>query len=71
MVPIYALTAWLTFRYYHYVVYLEFIRGIYEAFVIYEFFTLLIRFVGATDEELVRVLASKPRRKYVQSRVSA
>lgn len=63
MVPVYSFTAWMTFRYFHLVVYFDFIRGVYESFVIYEFFTLLLRYVGETDEEISRVLAAKQPRK--------
>jgi hypothetical protein len=40
------------------------IRGLFEAFVIYEFFSLLIHFLGENDQELHRALANKPLRTY-------
>jgi hypothetical protein len=63
MVPVYSLTSWLTFRYFRYVVYFEFVRGLFESFVIFEFFHLLLKYLGESEEEQKRVLKNKAARK--------
>ena len=59
MVPIYAVTAWFTYRYVQLAVPLEFLRSMYEAFVIYQFFGLLLQYLGESESEQKRNLDSK------------
>lgn len=62
MVPVYAITAWLTFRYFQYALYFEMARGLVESMVIHEFFNLVLKYVGETDQEVAKVLQDMPPR---------
>lgn len=46
MVPIYSIDSWLSFRFYWLSVYFDLFRDCYEAFVIYEFYCLLVEYTG-------------------------
>ena len=61
MVPIYSVTAWLTYLSPHYALTYELIRSCYEAFVIYEFFFLVLCYLGDSDIERRRALSTKQR----------
>lgn len=54
MVPIYAVDSFLSFRFISLSLYFDLIRDAYEAYVIYNFFTLLVAFVNTYDYETVR-----------------
>eukprot|EP00026_Physarum_polycephalum_P008619 Phypoly_transcript_08711.p1 GENE.Phypoly_transcript_08711~~Phypoly_transcript_08711.p1 ORF type:complete len:427 (+),score=45.53 Phypoly_transcript_08711:108-1388(+) len=49
MVPIYAIDSFLSFRFYFYSVYFDLARDCYEAFVINNFFCLMIEYAGGYD----------------------
>ena len=49
MVPIYAIDSWISLRWIELSVYLDLLRDIYEAYVVYTFFTLLISFINTYD----------------------
>eukprot|EP00741_Cyanophora_paradoxa_P011795 tig00020563_g11399.t1 len=49
MCPIYAVVSWLSFRFYRYSVFFDVGRDCYEAFVIYEFFKLMMYYLGGED----------------------
>jgi hypothetical protein len=55
MVPVYALSSWLSLLLAHYTIYFNLVRDCYEAFVLYQFFSLLIHYFntvsGANIEE--------------------
>jgi len=51
MVPIYAITSWLSLRFVHESIYLDMIRDCYESFVIYMFFALCYCYIGQIDGE--------------------
>eukprot|EP01138_Halocafeteria_seosinensis_P007321 gb/GECG01007485.1/.p1 GENE.gb/GECG01007485.1/~~gb/GECG01007485.1/.p1 ORF type:complete len:423 (+),score=23.40 gb/GECG01007485.1/:1-1269(+) len=55
MVPIYSIESWFALRFKESAFYLEALRDTYEAYVIYNFFMILIRLVG-TDREVKRAL---------------
>ena len=46
MVPIYALSAWGSLTFLNLSSYIDFVRGVYEAFVIYTFMILLTKYLG-------------------------
>lgn len=50
MVPIYAIISFLSYRFYREAIYYETIRDCYEAFVIHSFFTLLLTYLGDSNE---------------------
>eukprot|EP00741_Cyanophora_paradoxa_P016614 tig00020930_g16044.t1 len=64
MVPIYAFHSWVSLFYLPAGKYISAIRDCYEGFVIYQFFQLLLDFLGG-EERLVPVLESKPRFKHI------
>lgn len=59
MVPVYSLTAWLNYKFVGFALYSEFLRSIYEAVVIYEFFALLMQYLGSSEMERKRTLEGK------------
>jgi hypothetical protein len=61
MVPIYAFCSSLSFRFYYYSIYFDIIRDVYEAFVIYSFYALLISYMGRDLNERHQFLHGKPR----------
>lgn len=65
MVPVYSMCAWLTYRWLDWAVYLEFIRSCFEAFVIYEFFALLLAYMGENELEQRKILLAKPKRHHL------
>ena len=46
MVPVYAVTAWLSLLFFHAAIYMEFIQTCYEAYVVYCFLLLLTKYLG-------------------------
>ncbi|KAI8619592.1 organic solute transporter subunit alpha/Transmembrane protein, partial [Chytriomyces sp. MP71] len=50
MVPIYAICASLSFRFFWFSIYFDIVRDCYEAFVIFSFFALLQQFIGGSLE---------------------
>eukprot|EP00128_Syssomonas_multiformis_P000207 Colp12_sorted_trinity150504_noHs@18201 len=58
MVPIYAIDSWLSLRFPDAAIYLNTLRNCYEAFVLYQFFMLLVSFLGG-EHELERKLGSE------------
>lgn len=59
MAPIYCICAFLTYLFPEQDLTFELLRSCYESFVIYEFFNLLLQYLGESEEERYRVLASK------------
>lgn len=59
MVPVFCLTSWLSFRFYHYSVYFDVVRDCYESLVIWSFFSLLIEQLGG-PEHAAALFESKP-----------
>jgi hypothetical protein len=54
MVPVYAVDSFLSFRFISLSLYFDLVRDAYEAYVIYNFFTLLVAFVNTYDYETAR-----------------
>eukprot|EP01090_Pellita_catalonica_P010804 TRINITY_DN22249_c0_g1_i1.p1 TRINITY_DN22249_c0_g1~~TRINITY_DN22249_c0_g1_i1.p1 ORF type:complete len:399 (-),score=58.04 TRINITY_DN22249_c0_g1_i1:57-1199(-) len=52
MVPIYATDSWLSLRFHDYALIFDLARDSYEAYVIYEFFYLLVDFISISAEEV-------------------
>eukprot|EP00824_Muranothrix_gubernata_P023542 TRINITY_DN6346_c0_g1_i1.p1 TRINITY_DN6346_c0_g1~~TRINITY_DN6346_c0_g1_i1.p1 ORF type:complete len:390 (+),score=51.37 TRINITY_DN6346_c0_g1_i1:104-1171(+) len=50
MVPVYSIVSWLSFRFYQQSVYLDTVRDCYEALVIWEFYALLVEYLGGENE---------------------
>jgi len=60
MVPIYSIDSWLSIKFINYAVYFDIGRDCYEAYVLYQFFSLLIAYIeGDQPENLVKLLANK------------
>jgi hypothetical protein len=49
MVPIYAINSWVSLRWSFVSLYLDLIRDSYEAYVVYQFFVLLVEFIDTHD----------------------
>ncbi len=49
MVPVYAIDSWLSYRFFRYSVYFDLIRDSYEALVVYEFYALLVSYIGGHE----------------------
>ena len=63
MVPIYSVVSFLSFLYYRHAVYFEVLMGLYEAFAIASFFTLLCHYVAPTlheQKDFFRSVSPKP-----------
>jgi len=63
MVPIYAADSWFSIMFYNYSLYFDLPRDMYEAYVIYQFFVLLVAFLGEEDA-LIANLEDKTRRNH-------
>ncbi|KAJ3043936.1 hypothetical protein HDU99_009953 [Rhizoclosmatium hyalinum] len=63
-VPIYAIVSWLAFRYYWRAVYIFTARDVYESFVIYSFYALILQFLGPTATVQKMALINKPKMHY-------
>ncbi|KNC55848.1 uncharacterized protein AMSG_11291 [Thecamonas trahens ATCC 50062] len=63
LVPIYAIDSWLSLYFHHWSLYLDTVRDVYEAYVIYNFFSLLITYLGGVSSASA-VLARKPPLKH-------
>eukprot|EP01127_Copromyxa_protea_P003109 TRINITY_DN12979_c0_g1_i1.p1 TRINITY_DN12979_c0_g1~~TRINITY_DN12979_c0_g1_i1.p1 ORF type:complete len:364 (+),score=33.74 TRINITY_DN12979_c0_g1_i1:6-1097(+) len=61
MVPIYAIDSWLSIRFKAISLYLDIFRDCYEAYVLYQFFALLVSYIttGVYATELTEVLKAK------------
>eukprot|EP01112_Ceratiomyxa_fruticulosa_P015218 TRINITY_DN4452_c0_g1_i1.p1 TRINITY_DN4452_c0_g1~~TRINITY_DN4452_c0_g1_i1.p1 ORF type:complete len:392 (-),score=48.42 TRINITY_DN4452_c0_g1_i1:146-1321(-) len=46
IVPIYAIDSWISYRFYWLAIYFDLVRDCYEAFVIYNFFSLCLEYLG-------------------------
>ena len=53
MVPIYAVNSWLSLRFKDSALYLDLVRDVYESYVIYLFFALMVAYIGDGDDEVV------------------
>lgn len=65
MVPIYSFFSWLSLGYYdntHMILYLDCLRNVYEAFVIYVFVTLCFEYLGGESAILAKCNGSSPAR---------
>ncbi len=63
MVPMYAISSFLSLRYPHSAVRINIARDVYEGFVVYSFFRLCLEYMGETGEAREALLAAKqPRR---------
>jgi hypothetical protein len=49
MVPVYAIDSWLSYRFFRYSVYFDLVRDAYEALVVYEFYALLVSYIGGHE----------------------
>ena len=49
MVPVYAVDSWLSYRFFRYSVYFDLVRDAYEALVVYEFYALLVSYIGGHE----------------------
>jgi hypothetical protein len=49
MVPIYAIDSWLSLQYKEWSLYFDLARDAYEAYVLYQFFNLLIAFINTYE----------------------
>lgn len=65
MVPVYALSSLFSLSYPKYSEYFDFVRELYEAFALYEFFTFLVSYLGGTRELLV-LMEDRPRVRHVK-----
>ncbi|GJJ71048.1 hypothetical protein EMPS_03398 [Entomortierella parvispora] len=64
MVPIYAIISFFSYRFYKEAIYYETIRDCYEAFVIHSFFTLLLTYLGDSQEARhAKMVDNLPNRK--------
>ena len=64
MVPIYSICSWLSLRYYEESVYIDGVRNVYEALVIYYFLSLCYQFIGGESAILAQLgqdAENKPR----------
>ncbi|KAI8050786.1 organic solute transporter Ostalpha-domain-containing protein [Syncephalis plumigaleata] len=64
MVPVYAISSWLSLVSLNAAFYVDGIRDIYEAFVVYCFFNLLVTFLGG-ERELLYKLHTRPPVEYI------
>ncbi|CAF0995378.1 unnamed protein product [Rotaria sp. Silwood1] len=60
MVPVYAITSWLSLLFFESAIYMEFIQACYEAYVVYCFLLLLTKYLGG-HRGVQETLASKER----------
>ena len=51
-VPIYSICSWLSLRYYEKSVYIDGVRNVYEALVIYYFLSLCYQFIGGEVSDI-------------------
>eukprot|EP01137_Pigoraptor_chileana_P014250 Opistho-2@68651 len=58
MVPIYAVDSWLSLRFESVAIYLNTARNVYESYVLYQFFGLLVSWLNG-EPEINRILANK------------
>ena len=59
MVPVYSMCGFITYLDYNASVYLDLVRSLFEAWVIYEFFSLLLAYLGETEQEQQRLVHTK------------
>eukprot|EP01024_Parvocaulis_polyphysoides_P020112 TRINITY_DN19266_c0_g2_i2.p1 TRINITY_DN19266_c0_g2~~TRINITY_DN19266_c0_g2_i2.p1 ORF type:complete len:482 (-),score=20.57 TRINITY_DN19266_c0_g2_i2:201-1484(-) len=65
MVPIYAVDSWFALRFNGARFYLDPLREVYEAYVIYNFYMYLIRFLEDETGDLENYMGQKPQQKHV------
>lgn len=71
MVPIYAADSWISLRFPAVSIYLDLLRDMYEAYVIYLFMALMIAYLGAGEESrVVTILEDKPPVRHLSPRDS-
>jgi len=65
MVPIYSIDSWLSLRWINFAIYFDIARDCYEAYVIYQFFSLLTSYIeGSQPGILFKILEDKPSVKF-------
>eukprot|EP01127_Copromyxa_protea_P007128 TRINITY_DN17046_c0_g1_i1.p1 TRINITY_DN17046_c0_g1~~TRINITY_DN17046_c0_g1_i1.p1 ORF type:complete len:391 (-),score=51.35 TRINITY_DN17046_c0_g1_i1:46-1218(-) len=66
MVPIYSVDSWLSLRFRDYSLYFDIARDCYEAYVLHQFFSLLLAYieVGNGPNYIERVLEEQPKQKH-------
>jgi hypothetical protein len=62
MVPIYAVHSWVALRFRSWAVYLNLFRDSYESFVVYQFFSLLVAYLGGDELCALRLVREPPMR---------
>jgi hypothetical protein len=68
MGPVYGIDSWLSIKFRHYALYFNLARDTYEAYALYCFFALLMRYVESEDEErrpIEDILQSEPEHKHM------
>ncbi|GBG33405.1 Transmembrane protein 184C [Hondaea fermentalgiana] len=65
MIPIYSVTSWLSLGNEKLYTYLESLRSLYEAYVIWSFLYFLMLYLGPTEEMLATRLESLPQQKHL------
>jgi hypothetical protein len=66
MVPIYAVDSWLSLRFREYSLYFDIARDCYEAYVLHQFFSLLVAYIETGKEPGYNetILETKPKQKH-------
>ncbi|KAL5039758.1 hypothetical protein BDV3_003179 [Batrachochytrium dendrobatidis] len=64
MVPLYSICSLLSFWSVKWAVYINVVRDCYEGFVVYNFFTLCLEYLGPTEHVRLQVLATKQSRRF-------
>ncbi|KAI8833743.1 organic solute transporter Ostalpha-domain-containing protein [Chytridium lagenaria] len=64
MVPIYAIASYVSLSSRYLSDYIDMVRDLYEAFVIYTFFTLLVNYMGG-ERDLLIILEDRPRTHHI------
>jgi hypothetical protein len=64
MVPIYSLCSLFSMIFFQQSIYFDATKNCYEAFVIYEFFALLLNYLGKDDEAQIQSMQGKSVRRY-------
>eukprot|EP00729_Bicosta_minor_P017470 gene17470-20095_t len=65
MVPIYSIDAWFGLKFPEAAIYLDTVRELYEAYVIYNFYALLLEFVRQNDPDFLEHAKLRPVRKHM------
>uniref|UniRef100_A0A6B2L8Y6 Transmembrane protein 184C n=1 Tax=Arcella intermedia TaxID=1963864 RepID=A0A6B2L8Y6_9EUKA len=65
MVPIYSIDSWLSLRFHEHSLYFDIVRDCYEAYVLYQFFSLLVSYIeNGAPGNLEEILKEKPSRTH-------